>query len=92
MVSGSLIANWRTVPEGSASRVGVIAGRKLGPAVVRNRARRLLREAFRLHQQELDSPIDLVLVARAAIRRRRFRDVEREFLGVLRRADLGQPS
>src|SRR5437764_10494517 len=63
---GCLIANWLALPPGSPSRVGVITGRKMGGAVVRVRARRLLREAFRLHQLDLAQPLDLVLVARAS--------------------------
>src|SRR2546430_4677086 len=64
---GCLIANWRRLPSGSGSRLGVITAGKIGNAVVRNRARRLLRESFRLHEYELAQPVDLVLVARASI-------------------------
>ena len=40
---------------------------KIGNAVARSRARRLMRESFRLHQRELARPVDLVLVARPSI-------------------------
>jgi ribonuclease P protein component len=45
-------------------RVGVAAGKRLGNAVVRNRVKRLLREAYRLHQSELVGGFDLILVGR----------------------------
>ena len=85
---GCLIANWQELPAGSASRLGLIAGARIGGAVVRNRARRLLRESFRLHQQDLGRPLDLVLVARPSIVGKCFADVERDFLTALRKARL----
>jgi ribonuclease P protein component len=87
-VHGCLIANWRRLPPGAASRVGVITGRALGRAVVRNRARRWLREAFRLHQAELAVPVEMVLVARPSILNACWEDVERDYLAALRRAGL----
>ena len=88
VVSGCLIANWVPLSSGAPSRVGVITGRKVGAAVVRVRARRLLREAFRLHQPELAQPVDLVLVARRSIVGKHFSVVERDLLAALRQARL----
>jgi ribonuclease P protein component len=85
---GCLIANWRRLPAGSPSRLGVITSAKIGGAVVRNRARRLLRESFRVHQHDLAAAVELVLVARASIAGKRFADVEKDFLAALRRARL----
>ena len=47
------------------NRLGVTVSTKLGGAVKRNRARRRLREVFRLAQPELRQGFDVVLVARA---------------------------
>jgi ribonuclease P protein component len=85
---GCLIANWLKLPAGGRTRLGVVTSKALGGAVIRSRARRLLREAFRLHQHELQSPLALVLVARNSIVGRRLAEVERDLLGALRRARL----
>ena len=88
LAAGCLIANWKTLSTGSLSRLGVITGRKLGPAIVRTRARRLLRETFRLHQHDLLQPVTLVLVARASIVGKGLREVESDFVTAMRRARL----
>jgi len=45
-------------------RAGFIASKRVGNAVARNRAKRRLREIFRLHQMCLPESCDLILVAR----------------------------
>ena len=76
------------LPAGSRSRLGVITTRKLGKAPVRSRARRLLRESFRLHQGELREPVAIVLVARNSILGRKLAEVERDYLACLRQGSL----
>jgi len=88
LAAGCLIANWTTSPAGAGSRLGVIASRKLGSAVTRSRARRLLRETFRLHQHDLRQPVRMVLVARSSILGKQRAEVERDFLSALRKAKL----
>ena len=85
---GCLIANWLQLPPNTPSRLGVITASRIGGAVVRNRARRLLRECFRVHQFDLSQPVDLVLVARQSIVGKDFAAVEKDFLTTLRKAGL----
>ena len=49
-------------------RLGLSVSRKVGIAVRRNRIKRLLREAFRLHLDEIPRGIDLVVIPRRAQR------------------------
>jgi ribonuclease P protein component len=85
---GCFIANWRLLPPGTGMRLGVITAKKLGNAVVRARARRLLREAFRLHQHDFARPVDLVLVAQRPIVGQGMPVVEAAFMTMLRKARL----
>jgi ribonuclease P protein component len=88
LACGVLLANWQSLPTGAPARLGVVVGGRLGNAVVRSRIRRLLREAFRLHQHDLAQPVDLVLVARASIVGKPLAAVEKDFLAAMRRAGL----
>lgn len=48
----------------SHCRIGVTASRKVGGAVLRNRAKRLVREAFRATREQWSPGIDVVVVVR----------------------------
>ncbi len=88
LAQGCLIANWSRLPGGARPKLGVVTSRKIGGAVQRSRARRLLRESFRRHQHELAQPVELVLVARNSIAGKNFAGVEKDFLTALNRASL----
>ena len=88
LAQGCLIANWNRLPDGGTPRLGVVTSKKIGGAVARSRARRLLRETFRRHQHEFAQPVELVLVARNSIAGKEFAGVERDFLAALNRAGL----
>jgi ribonuclease P protein component len=52
----------------------------VGPAVQRNRAKRRLREIFRRRQDLLPAGSDMLLVARAAVNRRPFAELDQTFV------------
>jgi ribonuclease P protein component len=92
LAQGCLIANWNKLPAGATPRLGVVTSKKIGDAVQRGRARRLLRESFRLHQHDLTQPVEMVLVARNSIAGKMFADVEKDYLTALKRAGLVKPT
>jgi len=62
--------------EPAQRRFAVIASRRVGNAVVRNRCKRRARELFRLHQHELPESSDLVLVIRAPFAQSDFEELD----------------
>jgi len=52
--------------EGGVTRLGITTTKKLGPAVVRNRARRVVREAFRRGEIALPAGVELVVIPKHA--------------------------
>ena len=72
-------------------KVGVAAGRTVGTAVHRNRAKRLLREAMRTLIPDIASNLDLVLIARPALVSATLEDARHALLNLLQRAQILTP-
>jgi ribonuclease P protein component len=66
-------------------RLGIAATRKLGPAVVRNRAKRLARELFRHHKPP--GGLDIVVIPRREMLDASYVTLEAEFRALLDRRD-----
>ncbi|MBQ9458538.1 MAG: ribonuclease P protein component, partial [Oscillospiraceae bacterium] len=64
---------------GKKNRLGVTVSTKLGKAVVRNRARRRLRELYRLSQGQMKQGFDIVLVARSRAATAPYNELERSY-------------
>jgi len=87
--AGARMVLWTAGTKDAACRLGVVASRKaFRRAVDRSRAKRLLRETFRLNRSRLSGGHDMVLVARRGMAGCGRGDVEQEFLALTRQAGL----
>ncbi|MBK9924522.1 MAG: ribonuclease P protein component [Anaerolineales bacterium] len=72
-------------------RVGITAGRTVGTAVIRNRAKRLLREVMRPIIPTIASNLDLILIARAGLASATLEEVSETVTNLLKRAKIITP-
>jgi len=70
------------------ARLGIVATRKLGSAVTRNRAKRLIREVFRRNKPA--PGVDLVVLPRRELLDASFSTLEADYRALLRRPSRRQ--
>jgi ribonuclease P protein component len=92
-VQGRFLTVLLTSNDTGRPRLGIVASRKLGNAVKRNRAKRLIREAFRRSEAPGGRGVDVLVIPRREIFDAAFTNVESDFRTALRRAArrLGGP-
>ena len=72
------------------NRVGITVSKKLGKAVVRNRVRRRLREAYRLNEERFLPGWDIVIVARSRAVTASFEKLTQSLLSLSEQAGILQ--
>lgn len=72
----------------SYNRVGFSTTKKLGNAIIRNRVKRLIKEAFRLNSKNVDIGYDIVFLARIRSNAANYTDIEKSVLNLLNRTKL----
>ena len=69
-------------------RFGIVTGKKLGSAVVRNRLRRQFREIVRAHRAEIAPGYHIVIIPRWRAPAAEFSELENDWLRLARRQGL----
>ncbi|HEX5731897.1 MAG TPA: ribonuclease P protein component [Blastocatellia bacterium] len=69
--------------QGDRTRLGITATRKMGKAVERNRARRLVREVFRKNRWLVPQGVDIVINVKRPLVEARLNDIEADFIAFL---------
>jgi ribonuclease P protein component len=82
--SGRLMTLFTREREDGVARLGIAATRKMGGAVERNRAKRIVREVFRHHKPT--GAIDVVVIPRRELLDAPYERVEAEFRSLLSRS------
>ncbi len=70
------------------NRLGLTCGKAVGNAVRRNRAKRVMRESFRLLEQELKQGFDIVIVARSRAVDKSFWDVDADVRAAMQKLEM----
>jgi ribonuclease P protein component len=76
--------------ESTTARLGIVASRKLGDAVRRNRAKRLIREVFRRYAAA-QAGVDFVVIPRRELFDAAYPDFEADFRNTLKRCAARLP-
>ena len=72
----------------SYNRTAFLASKKVGNSVQRNRAKRLMKESFRLSCEDIKTGYDMIFVARNNINGRKLSDVDRSLVNAVKKGKL----
>ena len=73
---------------GASTRIGFVVTKKIGHAFARNRAKRLMKEVYRLHQHTVAEGYDLVLLAGRFLTQASYAEAEKAILSLFRKAGI----
>ena len=85
---GRMCVLYRMPVAKQSTRIGFVTGKKVGCAVERNRARRLMKEVYRLNQHSIREGYHIVIVGRGPLKNATYEKAEKEILYLLRKSKL----
>lgn len=60
--------------------IGISVSKKVGNSIVRHRLTRLIRESYRLHEEQFECGIDIIVIAREAAKEKDYFEIESALL------------
>ena len=64
-------------------RLGIVVKKEIGPASLRNRMKRYLREFFRLHKNQIKGHLDMIILVKKGSLPSRYKETEEELREIL---------
>ena len=68
--------------QSNKNRIGISVSKKVGNSVIRHRVKRLIKESYRLHEEMFNSGLDIVVIARASAKGKKYEAIESALLHV----------
>ncbi len=87
-IPGKHMVVFVSIGEKEYSRYGIVASKKVGQAVERNRAKRRLRTVIYRSMSNIKDSVDVVIVLRAAAKEASWNDLNNEYIRIMRKAGL----
>lgn len=72
----------------NANRLGITVSKKVGKSVVRSRVTRLIKESYRLCENNIQTGHDIVILARAGAAEASYFEINKSLLNLLKRQNL----
>ena len=76
--------------QSATNRIGISVSKKVGNSVERNRARRLMKENYRIWKGEIKEGYDMIFIARSTINGQKAFDVGKSMKRALHKAKMFQ--
>ncbi|MGL6105684.1 ribonuclease P protein component [Romboutsia sp.] len=74
-----------------SSRVGISVSKKVGNAIIRNKIRRRIKEAYRLNIDEnVKDGYDIIFIARVSSKEINYKDIEKSIRHLVKKAGINQ--